>query len=85
VLASGWVKPVDFYRALAQHFHLSFVNMVEHPADGSLFQPGRYADYAKHLYLPWRREDGILWIATADPTSPKLIADWGNGRTYDLS
>src|SRR5580704_4366305 len=77
LLASGWVKPLDFYRALAEHFHLSFVNLVEHPADGALFQPGRYADYAKHLYLPWRREGGVLWIATADPTSAKLIADWG--------
>jgi glycosyltransferase XagB len=78
LLASGWVKPLDFYRALAEHFHLSFVNLVEHPADATLFQPGRYADYAKHLYLPWRREDGVLWIATADPTSAKLVADWGN-------
>jgi glycosyltransferase XagB len=77
LLASGWVKPLDFYQALAEHFHLSFVNLIEHPADGSLFQPGRYSDYARHLYLPWRREDGILWIATADPTSTQLMADWG--------
>jgi glycosyltransferase XagB len=77
VLASGWVKPLDFYRTLANHFHLEFVNLVEHPADGKLFQPGHYADYARHLYLPWRREGGVLWIATADPTSTKLVADWG--------
>jgi cellulose synthase/poly-beta-1,6-N-acetylglucosamine synthase-like glycosyltransferase len=77
VLASGWVKPLDFYRALAEHFHLPFVNLVEHPADRALFQPGRYADYARDLYLPWRREAGVLWIATADPTSAKMLADWG--------
>jgi cellulose synthase/poly-beta-1,6-N-acetylglucosamine synthase-like glycosyltransferase len=80
ILASGWVKPLDFYRALANHFHLSFVNLTDHPADAALFQPGRYADYAKHLYLPWRREDGVLWIATADPTSAHLMSDWGKRK-----
>ena len=60
VLASGWVKPLEFYRALGEHFHLCFVNLVEHPADGALFQSGRYADYARELYLPWRREGGSV-------------------------
>jgi cellulose synthase/poly-beta-1,6-N-acetylglucosamine synthase-like glycosyltransferase len=72
VLSSGWVKPLDFYRVLAEHFELQFVNLVEQPADGTLFQPARYGDYAKHLYLPWRRENGVLWIATAEPTSPHM-------------
>jgi cellulose synthase/poly-beta-1,6-N-acetylglucosamine synthase-like glycosyltransferase len=80
VLASGWVKPLDFYRVLAEHFRLDFVNLVEQPADGSLFQPAHYGDYARHLFLPWRRLDGMLWIATADPSSTKLQAQWGNRR-----
>jgi cellulose synthase/poly-beta-1,6-N-acetylglucosamine synthase-like glycosyltransferase len=69
ILAMGWVKPLDFYRVLAYHFDLEFVNLMEEPADDSLFDRGQYAEYAQHLYLPWRRRKDGLWIATADPSS----------------
>src|ERR1700733_7966511 len=68
ILAMGWVKPLDFYRVLAYHFDLEFVNLMEEPADDSLFDRGQYAEYAQHLYLPWRRRKDGLWIATADPS-----------------
>src|SRR5579862_2023397 len=51
ILAMGWVKPLDFYRVLAYHFDLEFVNLMEEPADDSLFDHKEYADYAQHLYL----------------------------------
>ena len=76
IQAMGWVKPLDFYRGLARHFGLEFVNLMEQPADESLFDSNQYAFYAQHLYLPWRRKDGVLWIATADPNSPELAARW---------
>ena len=72
VLAMGWVKSLDFYQVLARHFRLEFVNLMEHPADDGLFEPGRYQEYAQQLYLPWRLRDGKLWIATADPSCPVL-------------
>ncbi|RMG29901.1 MAG: glycosyltransferase, partial [Gammaproteobacteria bacterium] len=37
------------------------------PPDEHLIDPHRVADYAEHLVLPWRREDGVLVFATADP------------------
>jgi glycosyltransferase XagB len=72
VLALGWVKPLAFYRALAGQLRLEFVNLTDQPPDDSLFDPARYQDYAKHLYVPWRRRHGKLWIATADPDSREL-------------
>lgn len=72
ILAMGWVKPLAFYRVLAYHFDLEFVNLMEEPADDSLFDHKEYADYAQHLYLPWRRRKDGLWIATADPSCPAL-------------
>jgi hypothetical protein len=33
VLAMGWVKPLDFYRVLARHFELEFVNLIDQLAD----------------------------------------------------
>lgn len=77
VLAMGWVKAKDFYRELARHFELGFVDMVEEPADAGLFDPQEYRNYAQYLYVPWRRVDGVLWIATAQPGSSHLLNGWG--------
>lgn len=77
LLAMGWLKPLEFYHVLAEHFHVSFVDLNEEPADASLFDPKEYADYAKHQYLPWRMRDGILWIVVADPTSQWMEERWG--------
>jgi hypothetical protein len=52
----GWTKPLDFYRVLARHFELEFVNLIDQPADEQLFDTREYANYAQHLYLPWRRK-----------------------------
>jgi cellulose synthase/poly-beta-1,6-N-acetylglucosamine synthase-like glycosyltransferase len=74
ILAMGWVKPLDFYKVLARHFKLQFVNLSEHRVDESLLDSSDYLHYAQHLYLPWRRENGTLWIATAEPGSRHLQA-----------
>ena len=47
ILASGWVKPLDFYRVLADHFQLEFVHLTEHPVDASLFQANAHSEYAQ--------------------------------------
>jgi len=74
ILAFGWVKPLDFYRVLAKHFEMDFVNLAEHPVDTSLFDGKAQNEYAQYLYLPWRKQNGVLWIATAEPHSPDLMA-----------
>jgi glycosyltransferase XagB len=76
ILSMGWVKPLDFYNVLARHFGLDFVNLIEKPADSDLLDSGDYRTYAQHLFLPWRRIHGKLWIATADPLSPELRRHW---------
>jgi cellulose synthase/poly-beta-1,6-N-acetylglucosamine synthase-like glycosyltransferase len=77
LLAMGWVKPYEFYQVLAKHLGLIFVNLQNEPADGELFERSEYSSYAEHLYLPWRRKDGVLWVVTANPTSPELEVRWG--------
>src|SRR5690348_4148235 len=72
ILTMGWVRPVDFYRALAAHFQLDFVDLIQQPADASLLDPKQLSSYSEQLYLPWRAENGTLWIATADPTSETI-------------
>ena len=63
ILAMGCVKPLDFYKVLARHFKLQFVNLSEQRVNESLLDSRDYLQYAQHLYLPWRRENGTLWIA----------------------
>lgn len=79
LLALGWVKPFDFYPVLARRFGLRFVNLLEEPADESLFDRRDYVEYAENLYLPWRQWGDTLWIATADPTARALTDRW-SGR-----
>ena len=76
VLAMGWVKPQDFYRELARHFDLGFVDLLKEPADPALFDAREYREYAQHLYVPWQRKNGILWFATAEPGSNHLLNGW---------
>jgi cellulose synthase/poly-beta-1,6-N-acetylglucosamine synthase-like glycosyltransferase len=72
ILSMGWVRALEFYRTLASHFGLEFIDLIKQPADPDLLQPNQLSSYAEDLHLPWKRENGVLWIATADPTSPKL-------------
>jgi len=68
LLARGWIRALDFYRVLAEHFRLPFVNLAEKPPDADLFDPTRVEEYARCQYLPWRRHEGSLRIAVAEPS-----------------
>ncbi|HYL38600.1 MAG TPA: glycosyltransferase family 2 protein [Bryobacteraceae bacterium] len=72
ILTMGWVRPQEFYRTLASHFGMEFVDLIKQPVDGSLLDRDRLLSYSEGLYLPWRSQNGALWIATADPTSPAI-------------
>ena len=72
ILTMGWLRPLEFYPALAAHFDLDFVDLLKEPVDGALLDPGQLMEYSNALYLPWRQEGDTLWVATADPTAPAV-------------
>ncbi len=72
LLAKGWVRAYEFYHTLASLFGLSFVDLLKSPPDESLFVTEESEHYAQSLFLPWKRENGTLWIAVADPSEPWL-------------
>jgi glycosyltransferase XagB len=74
ILTTGWVQPMAFYQALADHFQLEFVDLVEQPVDAALLDRSQLQRYSQALYIPWKRVDGALWIATAEPGSPEIAA-----------
>ncbi|MDX8394519.1 MAG: glycosyltransferase family 2 protein [Mariprofundales bacterium] len=76
ILAKGWVRPLDFYRTLADHFDRPFINLVQEVPDAGLFNPEDIELYSRYLFVPWRRRaDGVLIVATADYT-PEMVQYW---------
>lgn len=78
VLAHRWMAAMRLYQALSDHFGLDFVDLVEHPPEVPV-QPEHFADCAKRLVIPWRRDQGRLVVAVADP-GPDTFS-WAR-RTY---
>lgn len=88
LMAEGWLRPFDFYRHLATHLGLRFVNLVEDPPDSDLFEQDRYGEYATLLYLPWRIEAGGLVLAVAEPDEEllrKLKQQYGGNASFALT
>src|SRR5450830_511897 len=69
LLSKGWITAFEFSTAIAKHLDLPFVNLMDQPVDPSLFSPDMLDDYCQRLVLPWRRENGVLVVAMADPGS----------------
>jgi len=73
VMARNWVRPIEYYRALAERFDVEFVDLQKVPPDAELLDENDVDEYARELVIPWRREDGRLIIATARPGPQALL------------
>jgi cellulose synthase/poly-beta-1,6-N-acetylglucosamine synthase-like glycosyltransferase len=73
VLARNWVEPAAYYRALAQHYSVPFVDLLHEPPDPKLLNPAEADAYNWTLTMPFARREGRLWIATADPGPETLL------------
>ena len=67
ILSHNWVDPAIYYQAVAYQYELPFVDLISDPPDGSLLFSDEADTYALRLAIPWRRRDGIIVIATAEP------------------
>jgi cellulose synthase/poly-beta-1,6-N-acetylglucosamine synthase-like glycosyltransferase len=88
LVAQGWLRPLDFYRHLAEHFALRFVNLVEEPPDPDLFEHNKFRAYAARLYVPWRKEADGLVLAVAEPEEGLLRTleqEYGGKVTFVLT
>jgi len=82
VVAMGWVKSLDLYRALATNIGVPFVDLAAQPPDATLLESADAALYTGHLTMPWRRqESGQLLVVTADPGAETVALarrKWGD-------
>lgn len=67
VLAKGWVRAFDFYRTLADHYQLPFVDMIKESPDETLLNSAEVLNYTTKLVMPWKKRDGRVIVAVANP------------------
>lgn len=88
ILARNWADPAVYYQAIAFHFQLPFVNLISDPPDPNLLFLGETESYAHKLMIPWRRRNGQIIIATAEP-GPDMILfarqRWGNAIQFAVA
>src|ERR1700739_4117287 len=80
LLSRNWVDPRLYYETYAQHFDLPFVDLMREPPDRELLLASDAEAYATRLTMPWRRSDGRLFIATAEPGPETVLfarTRWG--------
>jgi cellulose synthase/poly-beta-1,6-N-acetylglucosamine synthase-like glycosyltransferase len=67
ILARNWIRPKAYYQALANYYDVPFLDLNRDPPDEALLLAADADSYTQKLMLPWRRRDGRLVIATAEP------------------
>jgi cellulose synthase/poly-beta-1,6-N-acetylglucosamine synthase-like glycosyltransferase len=72
ILSRNWMQPATYYQGIAYHFELPLVDLIKEPPDLRLLHPADAEIYASALTMPWRRRNGQLVIATADP-GPEVV------------
>jgi glycosyltransferase XagB len=80
VLSRNWIEPESYYRALAQHYSLPFVDLLQAPPDASLLTAQDADLYTAMLAMPHAQRDGRLTIVTADPGPDTVLfarGQWG--------
>jgi cellulose synthase/poly-beta-1,6-N-acetylglucosamine synthase-like glycosyltransferase len=88
ILSRNWTDPAVYYQAIAFHFQLPFLDLIKDPPDPVLLSQGETESYARKLMIPWRRRDGQIIIATAEP-GPDMILfarqRWGNAIGFAVA
>lgn len=85
LMARNWIRPIDYYRALADRFDIDFVDLRLDPPDRNLLVEEDVDDYTRELTMPWKLRNGRLVIATARPGPDAILyarRRWG--REIDL-
>ena len=73
LLSRNWIDPKRYYQTYAQHFDLPFVDLIQEPPDPALLRASETDLYVGRLTMPWRRGDGRMLIATAEPGPETLL------------
>ncbi|MEQ1902108.1 MAG: glycosyltransferase family 2 protein [Devosia sp.] len=78
LIASGQVRPVDYYRVVAEIYGLPFVDLSQDPIDPEVTEIEDRADYPERNLVPWRRVNGRTILAATEITAEHF--DWADAR-----
>lgn len=78
LIAQGYVRRMQYYKALAAIQRLPFVNLREQPSDPQLIDPDDRVDYTARNLTPWRTEDGKVLVAVTSLS--KENREWAEER-----
>jgi cellulose synthase/poly-beta-1,6-N-acetylglucosamine synthase-like glycosyltransferase len=67
ILSRNWIRPEVYYQTLSNYYDLPFLKLEADPPDASLLTAADADSYAQRLTMPWRKRDGRVVIATAEP------------------
>jgi cellulose synthase/poly-beta-1,6-N-acetylglucosamine synthase-like glycosyltransferase len=73
ILSRNFIEPRAYYQGIAYHYELPFVDLIAEPPDVALLRAADAEAYAQRLFIPWRRRDSRLVVATADPGPETLL------------
>src|SRR5262245_58437608 len=88
LLSRHWMDPRLYYETYAQNFDLPFADLIKNPPDTSLLVGTETDIYARRLTMPWRRHDGRIVIATAEPGPETVLfarQRWGNAIEFAVA
>jgi cellulose synthase/poly-beta-1,6-N-acetylglucosamine synthase-like glycosyltransferase len=81
LLSRNWIEPRRYYETYARHFDLPFVDLIQEPPDPAILAPDEADLCAQRLTVPWRRRNGRMVIATAEPGPETVLfarGRWGS-------
>lgn len=68
LLANSNMRSLDYYRAIAEHYGFSFVDLLANPPDIELLNDEDHDLYLAKFTLPIKKENDIYTVATANPS-----------------
>jgi len=85
IISKGWVTPYDMGQVLATHFDKRHVNLMSEKVDVGILDRESLSIYSENLFIPWRREAGLLKVAVVD-INPELLQLVGDvvGEPFDF-
>jgi hypothetical protein len=79
LIATGQVRPVDYYRTVADVYGLRFVDLKAQPIDPDLVVLEDRAEYTARQVVPWQRDEGgKLLLATPEITTDHF--QWADAK-----
>src|SRR6218665_2920134 len=78
VISLGFIRPIDYYRTVAEVYGLPFVNLQQEPIDETLVKIDDRLDYADRGMIPWRTVNGKVVLAATTLTAAHI--EWADAR-----